>query len=345
MHLRERSGPVTILFDDRYIFRMTDDTGMFQHAVSGVPDPSEGYTTDDNARALIMAAMLYEENRDEKYDILLYRYLSFLLYAQKGGWFRNFMNYNRKFTEKRGSEDCFGRCVCALGYIASRKALPISLREAAVKLLTRTYHSCSSLEFIRGKAYALMGLSFWNNPSVMSEENILIESIAESYVQTRREDWRWFEDSMTYCNAALPLSIFCAYELTQERRLLGIGLESLDFLLKTTMKNGVFKPVGCRGWYKRGEQPAQFDEQPVEACPMVLACLKAFHLTGESKYLQCAERSFLWYLGANSRNTSIIDKETGGCCDGILASGINRNQGAESIVCYAIASLALNRES
>lgn len=336
---------MTILFDDRYIFRMTDDTGIFQHAVFGVPDPSEGYTTDDNARALILAAMLYEENREEKYADLLNRYLRFLLYAHKGGWFRNFMNYSRKFTEKRGSEDCFGRCICALGYIVSRKGLPLTIRETAERLLTHTFRSCSSLEYIRGKSYALMGLTFWKTPSALPEENTLAESIAETYAQTRREDWRWFEDKMTYCNASLPLSMLCAYEFSQEHRLICIGLESLDFLLKTTMKNGIFKPIGCRGWYKKGEKPAEFDEQPVEACPMVLACLKAYHLTGESKYFQYAEQCFLWYLGANSINENMIDRETGGCRDGILPNGINKNQGAESIICYAIASLALNCEA
>lgn len=334
------SAPV----DDRYVFQLTDDTGMFQHAVYGVPDPSEGYTTDDNARALMMAVLLYEHSPEARYENLLYRYLSFLFYAQKGGWFRNFMDYDRRFKEKRGSEDCFGRCIYALGFTASQSILPYSIREASRKLLQKTFQSCNSLTCLKSKAYALTGLTLWSEKNALKYAGMLSESILDTYAQCRREDWRWFEDKITYGSATLPSAIFGAYEFLGEKHLLGVGLESLDFLLKITMKSGVFKPVGCKGWFERGKEPAEFDEQPVEACSTMLACLKAYRLTGEQKYRESAQKCCEWYRGGNSRRMSLIDPETGGCRDGITKNGINENEGAESIVCCLIASLEAEKE-
>ncbi|MCI1964541.1 MAG: glycosyltransferase [Oscillospiraceae bacterium] len=335
---------MSAIIDDRYIFRMTDDTGMFQHSVCGVPDPTEGYTLDDNARALVMAALFYMEAPEKKYEDLLYRYSSFLLYAQKQGWFRNFMGYNRKFLEKRGSEDSFGRCICSLGYIAACQELPASIQQVALKLLFKTHQSCSSLSYLKGKAYALTGLLLWNHPEGLPEAEMLAESIVDTYAQCRREDWRWFEEQMTYCSGILPLSLFLTNQKTGQKKALHVALESLDFLLSVTIKEGLFRAIGCKGWYSRGGSPAPFDEQPVEACNTMLACLCAYKATGSLKYRNCAVQCYRWYLGENSLHQSLIDPETGGCCDGLTKDGINHNQGAESIVCWLIAALVAKRE-
>ncbi len=322
---------------------MTDDTGLFQHAVLGIPDPKEGYTTDDNARALMLAGMLYARFRENKYEDLLVRYLSFLLYAERDRWFRNFMGYDRSFLEKRGSEDCFGRCLWALACTASRESLPESARVCADRLLKRTVTSCSSLSSLKGRAYALTGLTKWGDRSAQPYEKMMVDSIIDTYVQCRREDWHWFEEKMTYCSAILPLSMLCSCEA--DKRCRKIGLESLDFLLKTTMRGGMFKPVGCKGWLTRGGTPAQFDEQPVEACSLMLACLKAQSLTGMRKYGEAARSCFFWYLGKNSLGMPLIDPETGGCRDGLTQSGPNGNEGAESIVCWLIARLIAGEEN
>ncbi len=328
--------------DTRYLFRMTDDTAMFQHAVLGVPDPSEGYTADDNARALILADMFYSRSEEYRYEELMVRYLSFLTYAERDRWFRNFMGYPRRFLEKRGSEDSFGRCILALGYTASQPQLPSSVRGAAEKLLHRTVSSCSILTHLKSKAYALAGLLQWKDPAALPSIKMLTDSIVDTYAQYRREDWRWFDDTITYCSAILPGVMMCASDY--DRRCLQPGLESLDFLLETTTRGDIFKPVGCKGWLKRGGVPAEFDEQPVEACGMILACLKAYEMTGNEKYLAGARRCFLWYLGENSQRLSMIDPETGGCRDGLTQNGVNGNEGAESIVCWLISALMAEQE-
>ncbi len=328
--------------DVRYLFRITDDTGMLQHAVLGVPDPSEGYTTDDNARALMLAAMLYERFGERRYEELAVRCLSFLLYAEKGRWFRNFMNYGRKFTERRGSEDCFGRCLFALSYVASRAGLPESIRECAEKLLRRVLPGCSSLTFPKGKAYASIGLSLWKNADSAPHLEMLRDSLTDTYIQCRRENWRWFENKITYCSAALPLAVLCACGPRDPKR--KIGFESLDFLSEAVFRDGMFVPVGCKGWMERGKQPAVYDEQPVEACNMMLACLKAYRLTGGGIYLEQAKQCFLWYLGGNIGHASLIDRETGGCRDGLTRHGLNGNEGAESLICWLVAAILAEKQ-
>ncbi len=330
-------------FDDSHIFRMTDDTGMFQHARFSLPNLTEGYTTDDNARALIMAVMLYEERQKPAYLALVYRYLSFILHAQnESGGFRNFMTYGRQFTEKEGSEDCFGRCLWALGFTQASSLMPNGIKEASAVAINRALPYIQNLFGLRGQAYALIGLGYIKG----SQADILLTGLADSLIKSFEhdagdEDWSWFENSLTYDNAALPWALFTAYSRLEEDHLLRVAQESLRFFDKVTFRDGYFRAVGCKGWLRRGSKPAQYDEQPIEASTATLAHLAAFEATGDQTMLELAQKSFAWYLGQNSRKQCLIDGESGGCRDGITANGLNLNQGAESIIGYCIANLAL----
>ena len=325
--------------NDAYIFRMTDDTGMLQHARRSIPDPCKGYTTDDNARALIMASLLFELTRKQKYQDLAARYLGFLLYAQNGAWFRNFMDYDRRFSEEKGSEDCFGRCMWALGFVTSRADLPEEIRCVADDLLSQTVSGCGELTYLRAKAYTIIGLNYWKGTGSRERVIRLAAEIGDAYEHCATTDWKWFEDEITYCNAILPWSMLVAYETTGKKRYREIGLESLEFLLDTTFAGDLFHPVGCKSWFVKGQKPAEYDQQPVEACETLLACLKAHKLTGESRYRDRAKQCLDWYTGQNIRKVSLIDPETGGCRDGLTAGNPNPNEGAESLVSWMIASL------
>jgi hypothetical protein len=326
--------------NDAYIFRLTDDTGMLQHAKHSVPDPSKGYTTDDNARALIMASLLFGLTKKQKYLDLVSRYLGFLLYAQNGAWFRNFMGYDRRFSEERGSEDCFGRCVWALGFAASRTGLPKEIRGVADELLSQTVSGCETLTYLRAKAYAVIGLNHWQGHRSLELVTRLSNEIIDSYERHATSDWKWFEDEITYCNAILPWAMLIAHETTGEKRYLKAGTESLDFLLNATFADDVFRPVGCKGWYPKNQTPAEFDQQPVEACETLLACLKAHKVTGKERYRKRAEQCLAWYTGRNTQKVSLIDPDTGGCRDGLTSEKFNLNEGAESLISWMIASLA-----
>jgi hypothetical protein len=330
-------------FADAHIFRMTDDTGMFQHAIFSVPNRWMGYTTDDNARALIMAVMLYEQKQKPEYLTLIYRYLGFVLHAQnENGRFRNFMDYDRKFTETEGSEDCFGRCLWALGYTQASPDMPSGIKEACIGAFQRAMPNIQDLIWARGQAYALIGLGFIDDPEVDSLISECADSLADRFEQGSVEaDWQWFENSITYDNAALPWALFTAYSRVGRERLLRVAQESLGFLDRCTFRDGYFHPVGCKGWFMCGAEPARYDEQPIEASTSVLAHLAAYEATGDTAMLALARKSFAWYLGENSHHESLIDPETEGCRDGLVLGGMNQNQGAESIVGYAIADLAL----
>ncbi|MGQ9558188.1 MAG: glycosyltransferase [Desulfurispora sp.] len=329
---------------DAHIWRLTDDTGMFQHAKYGVPDPSSGYTTDDNARALILAVLLYEHTGRRRYLNLAWRYLSFVLYAQKDrGKFRNFMAYNREFLEQEGSEDCFGRCLWALGYTLASSRTPVSMKHACREMIKKALPAVQELQFARGWAYSLIGLGYLESAGTRELINILAGSLLSQYRKQRSPDWQWFEDTLTYSNAVLPRALFSAYQILPEPEILATALESLSFLEKICFEPGFFKPVGCQGWYTRGGRPAPYDEQPLEAGEMILAYLAAYRVSGRKEFLVKASRCLEWYHGNNSCGLSLIDPETCGCYDGITGSGLNLNQGAESIVSYGIARLALLR--
>lgn len=333
--------------NETHIFRMTDDTGMFQHTRYNVPDLEKGYTTDDNARALIMAVMLYEKKQKSKYLTLIDRYLAFLLYAQnERGDFRNFMTYDRKFTETQGSEECFGRCVWALGYTLASPVMNSGIKDACRSAVNRALPIITSLKWLRGQAYTLIGLGLMGGTENESLILKLADSIALAFEQGAGEkEWCWFEDSLTYDNALLPWAMFVAAHKTGQERFLQIGRVSMKFLDQDAFRDGFFRPVGCRGWWKRGAEPALYDQQPVEASMSTLAHLLAYEVTGDEEMLVLAQQSFAWYGGANSCHESLINTETGGCYDGIMPDGLNRNQGAESIVGYCIASLALDNVS
>jgi len=325
--------------DTTHIFRMTDCTGMFQHARYSVPDPVHGYTTDDNARALLMAALLYETDGDPRYLDLVYRYLQFLLYAWDGNWFRNFMGYDRKFLEYRGSDDCFGRSLWGLGYIHACDVMPGGIRTVAGEILKAAAAKCEELYYIRGKAYAILGLCLLLDIKAREYVAALAADLATALEANATDDWFWFEDCLTYGNAVMPFALLEASNFCDNINWLTAGQRSLDFLLKTTFDNDVFRPVGCKGWYRKGETPAMYDQQPIEACETLLACLRAYTLTGNAAYHTYARNCLAWYVGQNVAGMPLINPATGGCRDGITSKGLNENEGAESLISWHIARL------
>lgn len=331
-------------FDVAHILRMTDDTGMFQHARFSIPDLDKGYTTDDNARALIMAVMLHEKLPRAGYLSLVYRYLAFVLYAQnEKGAFRNFMTYSRRFTEEEGSEDCFGRCIWALGHTLSSPAMPAGIKRACAAAVKRAMGRIPAVASLRGQANTIIGLDLIGGREAERFIPVLAQSLLKRFEQSASKEWPWFENKLTYDNAVLPWALFVAYRHIGQEILLGTARQSLQFLDRITFRNGYFQAIGCKGWMEKGAEPAPFDEQPIEACSTALSHLAAYDTSGDGAMLELARRSFAWYSGNNSCGESLIDEETGGCRDGITAEGSNQNQGAESIVGYCIASLSIAR--
>lgn len=328
------------------MFTLTDDVGIFQHSVYGIPDPRKGYTTDDNSRALILAVMLLESFKEKKYLRLACKYLAFILNAQNdNGKFKNFMYYNREFLEKEGSEDCFGRCLWALGRTISSPLLPENIKKTCWHMLNKALEHWPNLNSPRSKAYSIVGLSYLKGTEeVVGRIDDLSASLVEQYIKCKDGDWHWFEDSMTYGNAFFPWSLFKAYRILKKDVLLETARESMDFLGDITLKDAYFKPVGCNGWLLKGKKAAGYDEQSIEACETLLSYLDYYEITKDKKYLDNAVKCFCWYRGQNSKGLSLIDEETGACYDGLNENGLNYNQGSESIISYGLAFMEISKK-
>jgi len=329
-----------------HALRLTDDTGIVQHAKYGIPNLKEGYCVDDNSRALIMALMAYQQNRSTEALKILPVYLSFIHYMQRDdGNFRNFLSFKREYLDEVGSEDSFGRTIWALGYLVYT-APNDSYKEFAEELFFKSFKHCRALNFIRGKANAIIGLYYYLKVNPYHEEvstlmNDLCAPLMQAYEAHNSEDWHWFEEGLTYDNAILPLSLLCVTEITGDEKIKKAALEALNFLDKLTLGNGYLSPVGNDGWYYRGGTMPVFDQQAIEIMAMVLMYLQAYQVTHQSKYIEKMFTSYLWFLGENTLRVPLYDPETKGCCDGLQPNGINRNQGAESTLAYLISHLTV----
>ncbi|HEY5524982.1 MAG TPA: glycosyltransferase [Clostridium sp.] len=328
-----------------YLLAFTDDVGIFQHSKYGVPDRNHGYTTDDNARALILAVMLYEKFGKKKYLKLIYKYLSFVHHAlNDNGMFKNFMSYQREFLESEGSEDCFGRCMWALGRTVSSPSVPENIKNTCTFILEEATKNIETITYPRAKAYTIVGLSFLKDSKEMVKHiDNLAMSLIEQYKGHKDKSWHWFEDSITYGNSFFPWSLLCAYKILGKECYLETAKESMNFLESIVMKPDFFKPIGCNGWLVKGRTPAEYDEQPIEACEMIYAYKEYYKVTKNKKCLNNALKCFNWYKGQNSKNLSLINDETGACYDGISPKGLNLNQGSESIVSYGMAVMNISK--
>ena len=332
-----------------HLRRMTDDTGMLQHALFTLPNYREGYTVDDNARALMVSVLANELGHAEVSEIAS-RYLAFICYAfnDETKRFRNFMDYQRNWLETTGSDDSHGRTLWALGTLLGRSNTP-GLQSMAGRLFEQALPAILATTSPRAWAFALIGIHEYlrrydgdRRASQVREE--LAGRLLTLYQANRSDEWRWFEKSLSYCNATLPHAFLMCGQSIPNRTINDAALESLTWLAdlqRDRINGGHFVPIGSNGFYKRGGERARFDQQPVEAQAMVSACLEAHRVTGDKNWYKEARRAFDWFLGRNDLDLPIYDPTTGGCRDGLHADRPNENQGAESSLAFLQAVLEL----
>jgi glycosyltransferase involved in cell wall biosynthesis len=333
-------------FSMAHIQRLTDDTGIVQHAKYGIPNLKEGYCVDDNARALLMVTMAWQQNKSKVALELLPVYLSYIQYMQcDDGNFRNFLSFRREYLDEVGTEDSFGRTIWALGYLINN-APNNSYREFAKELFIKSVPHFGKLSHLRGLANTMIGLSSYLKSQpfdeyFIEELNKLAKPLKAAYHAHKGDNWHWFEEKLTYDNAILPLALLSHYETTQDQESLAIGLESMEYLTAKTLDKGYLNPVGNDGWLYRDQDMAIYDQQAIETMAMVLMYFKAYEITHDLKYISQMYLSYQWFLGENSLRLPLYDYETKGCGDGIQPYGINRNQGAESTLAYWISHLTV----
>jgi len=325
---------------------LTDDTGILQHASFVVPRYEEGYCLDDNARALMLLVLLEESGIVERRAVrgIATSYLAFVSHAfhPDSGRFRNFLTYGRTWGEAQGSEDSHGRAIWALGTVMGhardpgRQSLSGDLFHAALPVLA---HFSSP----RAWAYALLGIdeylrAFGGDTNVQGMRSLLVGRLVDLHSRARGEGWPWFEDHVTYGNSRLPQALILSGAAMARDDILHVGLESLEWLAEVQRSpGGYFAPIGSNGFFRRGSSPARYDQQPVEACGMVSACLDAHRITGAGRWSTYASAAFGWFLGQNDLHRPLYDASTGGCRDGLHADRVNENQGAESTISFLLA--------
>ena len=325
--------------------KLTDDTGMYQHAKFTLPNREFGYSTDDNARAVIAMTNYYAQYPEPRALKLLDTYLSFTMHSQnEDGTVRNFMDFDRGWWENEPLNDAFGRVLWAFGTMMAKPPSPAYLSIAKDCFDKSVKHVQRQMP--RGMAYSIFGMSdylkqFPGASDIKRQLELAADGLVAQYEENTYADWQWFEDVLTYDNAVLPHALFVAGLTLDNKRYRQVAQESCEFLLANTFNGDHFSFIGCNGWYERGGDRASFDQQPLEASSTVMMLRAAYDATGDDRFLKLQRKAFDWFLGANDVRVPLYDFRTKGCNDGLSRDGANINQGAESTLSFFLALLTM----
>jgi hypothetical protein len=330
------------------LLELTDETGIIQHTKFSLIDRKYGYTTDDNARALIAVLRHHQIFQEPRALRLAKLYLTFLLHMQKeDGKYHNVLGYNREYQDKEGTNDSLGHALWALGKTINSRSTD-EMKKVAKWLFDTSLPEARKFTSPRARAFTLLGLTEYQE-ALPEDENIeqnirfFADHLVNQYGVEASREWRWFETSMTYANPRIPQSLLSAYVQTGEERYLEVSKESLDFLVDVQFENSTFLPIGTEAWYHKSGTKSKYDQQPIEASCMVDSTLDMAEISGENKYFKIALNAFQWYHGKNNLKIDLINQNNFTCYDGLTSKGLNLNQGAESTISYYLAYLKLKQ--
>jgi hypothetical protein len=321
----------------KHLLNMTDKRGILQFSNLDKPDPQSGYTLDDNARALIVA--LYMDDGHNLAHIYSHNLLNFL---QPDGSWSNLLLNGIYFSEFN-SQDSVGRALlaCSLG---SNCSWP-DIRELCISMYIKNISQTLDFVFPRAIAYALISLCHFRSYDLPEKSDGLIGMLSQRLISFfnnhHSKKWLWFEDEMTYCNGILPHALLAAYLANQDKEILKVGLDTLDFLNGILFRKGYLNIIGNKGWYNKKGAPPLFDQQPVDAASIIFANHLASQASGKKEYLEQAQIAHAWYRGLNVHKLSMID-EKGGCYDGLTAEGLNLNRGSEALLSLLLSDMLMN---
>ena len=333
-----------------HLRRLTDSTGILQHARFTVPNNDHGYTTDDNARALMVAAMAtqFDALGVNSHDLIT-TYLSFLdfAYDERKKRFHNYLSYNRNWLDGNGSEDCHGRAMMALGSLIQITKDDGHLG-VALELFDRGLSAAERFISPRAWATTLLGIHAFHERfpgarAIRTARDKLAGKLLSRFTSNADADWIWLENEVTYDNAVIPHALMVSGTDLGDLPMVESGLRTLEWLYEIQIDNDMFVPIGNKEWYHRGETAARYDQQPLEAAGMVAACIEAFNLTGLQVWEDRAMIALDWFLGRNDAHTPMYDYASGGCHDGLQSKGVNQNEGAESTIAWLSALLTVMR--
>jgi hypothetical protein len=327
-----------------HLFTMMDSIGMYHHATFTTPNYIDGYSTIDNARCLILTVLLEKLGLNSKeIDNIAFRCLAFLNHAFnfQNGRFRNFLTFDRKWPEVKGSEDAHGRALWALGTCIGMSEKP-NLQKAASQIWEEALHTVNNFKSIRAWAFILMGIDKYlvrlqGDSLVTHIRNTLINKLISKFRDNASDDWQWFEDTVGDSNAKIPHAMILYGRNEKHKESVEIGLKSLKWLISIeTSENNCFRPIGNNGCYQRYSKQATYDQQPIEIYAMVSSCIDAYLITKDETWLGHAHKVFDWFLGRNDLGAVVYDPESGGCRDALHVDRVNENQGAESTLAFLL---------
>ena len=336
-------------FNTSHLLSMCDSTGLLQHAVHCVPDRAHGYCVDDNARALLLACSLGASVEQSLPEPMISRFAAFIQHAWNPDTrrFRNFMSYDRRWLEDRGSEDSHGRTLWALGQCALGDGNP-SRRQWAAALFKMALPTVEAFHSPRAWAFTLMGLDAYGAAVVGDTDSmrlraVLTDRLMAALSRVETDEWGWFEETLAYDNARLPQALMLTGIAAARPDLVASGLKSMRWLMALqSTPNGMFRPVGTDSFGAKRDLPQAFDQQPVEAAATISACILAWRLEGSPEWIAGAKQAFEWFLGRNDLGTPLVDAGSGSCRDGLHRDRANQNRGAESVLAYLMGRLEID---
>jgi glycosyltransferase involved in cell wall biosynthesis len=333
-------------FNLDHLVRLTDDTGILQHAIYGIPNLKEGYCLDDNSRAMLTSLMAYKVFESKKALDLMPIYFSYIHHMQNiKGTFRNFMSFERKYLDDEGSEDAFGRTIWALGFLI-RHAPHDAYFQLGTEIFNKASNNFTSINSLRGMANTIIGIAhylqkFQSDERIFNIMEHLTNEIMKHYKSNAKGDWKWFEDILTYDNAIIPLALYYSAEITRNKEVMMVAEASKKFLESKVMDSGTIAPIGSNGWCPKDGKSAQYAQQATDIMAMVLLYHKAYAVRKIKNDLKKMFKSFNWFVGENDLRVPLYDQETHGCADGLESFGVNRNMGAESTLAYLISYMTV----
>jgi len=328
-----------------HLQRLTDDTGLYQHAKFMIPDRKHGYCTDDNARAVVAMVKYYSQYSEPEALRLFDIYLSFVYHAiNHDGTVRNFMSFDRQWIKNEPAHDSLGRMLWAFGTVMAKPPLPryVPIIKDCFDKSVKHVPKLSP----RGKAYTIFGMTdylkqFPGASDIKRYLAMAADHLVLMYETHSRADWQWFEDILTYDNAALPQALYISALATADKKYLDVAEKTCKFLLDNTFDGEHFSFIGCKGWYPRGGKKAMFDQQPLEVASTIMMLRAAYDATSDPDYLKLQRKAFDWFLGENDLHIPVYDFRTKGSADGLEQNGVNLNQGAESMVSFLLSLLCI----
>jgi len=326
-----------------HLFALTDHNAVLQHAKFSIPARKEGYTVDDNARALVFAVKAKAYWPNQPLSDLQRKLISFLLLMQaEDGRFHNLMDYSLKLIDSPAVGDHLGRAIWAAGSVINSD-LPNGMKAPARVIFDRALPWGRKSSSPRTLAYTCIGLCERiqidsKDPNLRINIASLADSLVNLYKANHGTDWRWFESILSYDNARLPQALLLAYQSLGADEYLRVAEETFRFLQEQTTIEGKFVPIGSRGWYARGRERALYDQQPIEAGTMAEAAAIGYKITGTEFYQKSLRQALGWFAGLNTKSVKVYDETTGACHDGITEVGLNENQGSESTISFLLAA-------